>query len=98
MQQIILIKYQVHKEEKKFHLLKKIQGKWENIGTLLGVSLNNINNYETNEQKCKYVLNEWLENGSSEYPVEWDGLIKLLQDVSMKVVAEELREALEHKF
>ena len=36
----------------------------------------------------------WLENGSPKYPVEWASLIRVLQDVQMETVAEELRKAL----
>ena len=98
MPHIIVIKYQVHNEEKEFRLLQRIQDKWNDIGTLLGVPVNTIDSCKKNEEKCKDVLRMWMDNGSQRYPVEWGGLIKVLQDVEMRVVAEEFIEALEHKF
>ena len=97
MPHIILIKYRVRNEEKEFRLIQMIQHKWYDIGTLLGVPMNTIDSRKTNEGKCQDVLKKWMEKGSPEYPVEWDGLIKVLQDVEMGVVAQELKEALEHK-
>lgn len=98
MSHIILIKYQVYNEEKDFRLLQKIQHKWYVIGALLGVPVDTIDSYRsTDEEKCCDVLGMWMERGSPEYPVEWDGLIKVLQDVEMRAAARDLREALEHR-
>ena len=97
MRHIILIKYQVHNEKKEFRLLQVIQNKWYDIGILLGVPVDTIDSRKTNEEKCREILRMWMEMGSPEYPVEWDSLIQVLQDVQMRVVAEELRDALEHR-
>ena len=97
MPRIILIKYRVRNEEKEFRLIQNIQHKWYHIGTLLGVPMNTIDSHKTNEEKCQDVLKKWMEKDSSEYPLKWDGLIKVLQDVQMGVVAQELKEALEHE-
>ena len=97
MPRIILIKYQVRNEEKEFRLIQMIQNQWYDIGTLLGVPMNMIDSRKTNEEKCRDVLKKWMERGSQKYPVDWDGLIKVLQDVQMGVVAQELEEALEHE-
>ena len=97
MAHIILIKYRVHNEEKEFRLLQVIQHKWNEIATLLGVPVSTIDSRKTNGEKCQDALRMWMDNGSQRYPVEWGGLVKVLQDVEMRVVAEELREALEHK-
>ena len=98
MAHIILIKYRVHNEEKALRLIQVIQHKWYDIGTLLGVPVSTIDSRNTNREKCQDALRMWMERGSQRYPVGWGGLIKVLQDVEMGVVAEELRDALEHKF
>lgn len=94
---IILIKYRVRNEEKEFRLLQKVQQKWYDIGTLMGVPMNTIDSRKTDEEKCQDALQKWMERGSPKYPVEWASLIQVLQDVQMRTVAGELREALEHK-
>jgi len=46
------------------------------------------------EEKCREVVRMWLDNGSPQYPVEWASLIRVLEDVEMGTVAEDLKEAL----
>jgi len=98
MQDIILIKYCVHNETSNFRLLEKIQGKWCEIGTLLGVPMSAvIGSHMTITEKCHEVLRVWLEKGSQEYPVEWESVIYVLQDVQMGTVADDLKEALDNQ-
>lgn len=98
MKHITLIKYRVHNETSQFRLLEKIQGKWFELGTLLDVPMNAIiESHKTVTEKCQEVVRVWLDKGSQEYPVEWDSLIKVLKDVQMKTVAEDLTKALENQ-
>ena len=96
MQHILLIKYRAQNKETEFRLLQKIQHKWCDIGTLLGVAVDTIDDRKPNGEKCQEVVRMWLENGSPEHPVEWASLIRVLKDVEMGRVAEELREALDN--
>ena len=96
MQHITLMKYQIQDEETEFRLLQKIQCKWYTIGTLLNVPVNAIDSHKSNEEKCQDVLTMWLDKGSAKYPVEWSSLIRVLQDVEMGTVAEDLKEALDN--
>jgi len=96
MQHITLIKYQAQNGKTEFRLLQNIQCKWHTIGTLLNVPVHTIDSHKSNEEKCQEVVRMWLERGSREYPVEWDSLIKVLNDVEMRTVAEDLREALDN--
>lgn len=90
------MKYRARNEEAEFRLLEKIQCKWYNIGTLLSVPVDTIDSHKSNEEKCQEVVRMWLEKGSPEYPVEWASLIRVLQDVQMGTVAEDLKEALDN--
>ena len=51
---------------------------------------------KSNEEKCQDVVRMWLDKGSAKYPVEWSSLIRVLQDVEMGTVAEDLKEALDN--
>jgi len=98
IQRITLIKYRAHNEILTFRLLEKIQGKWCEIGTLLGVPMNAIiGSHMTITEKCQEVVRVWLEMGSQEYPVEWESLIKVLRDAQMGKVADDLKNALDNQ-
>ena len=47
------------------------------------------------EECCYAVMRQWLDNGSPGYPVTWEGLIELLEDVDCAQVAEELKYAID---
>lgn len=96
MSHITLIKYRINNKVGKFRLVQAIQHKWESIGILLGVPENIFASHQTNEEKCRGVLEEWLKKGSEQYPVEWDGLIKVLEDVELREVAKDLQKALDN--
>ena len=38
-------------------------------------------------------MEHWLDNGSKDYPVTWEGLYDLLEDLGLSKVAGDLREA-----
>ena len=97
MHYIALIKYQKDGGEADFRLLQKIQRKWHDIGLeLLHTSVHN-ESHKTDEEKCRDVLKMWLENGSDKYPVEWGSLVKVLRNVQMNEVAEELQKVLNNQ-
>ena len=81
-----------------------MSNKWKEIGCLLEISLSLLQawgtTYRENPLECiNAVLNHWLQNGTesnSDYPVSWEGLYLLLQDVELTEVAVELKEALDN--
>lgn len=96
MLHLTLIKYKINNKQKEFRLIKEIQHQWENMGTLLGVSVNRFASHEKPEDKCRSVLDAWLKKGSEQYPVKWDSVIKVLQDLQLNEVADVLRKALDN--
>ena len=42
---------------------------------------------------CNEVLEIWLREGGGSYPVNWNGLCQLLEDLKFSVAAVKLREA-----
>ena len=54
-----------------------------------------LSQYRGDLKECCYaVLRQWLDNGSPDYPLTWEGLLELLNDVNCSQVADELRDAL----
>ena len=54
--------------------------------------------YSSNKDRMMQVLNKWMEiAGTDDYPVSWEGLIELLEDIERSSAAEEIKTALAAK-
>ena len=83
----------------KLRIVQNICPKWRQIGNILNISdplLESIlSQYRGDLEECCYaVLRQWMDNGSPDYPLTWEGLLELLNDVECSQVADELRDAL----
>ena len=74
-------------------VIERAQEKWREIGTLLEVpGLMSIEaQYRGNwKEQCHEVLRAWLERGSTKYGTTWQGLLRVLVDVELKMLAKDL--------
>ena len=100
MKNLTLIKWTDSQgKQHKLRIVQNICPKWRQIGNLLNISdslLESIlSQYRGDLEECCYaVLRQWLDNGSPDYPLTWEGLLELLNDVDCSQVADELRDAL----
>ena len=100
MKDLTLIKWKDSQgKQHKLRIVQNICTKWRYIGNLLNISdpvLESIlSQYRGDLEECCYaVLRQWLDNGSPDYPLTWEGLLELLEDADCAQVAEELRDAL----
>lgn len=84
-----------------FKLTQLISSKWFNIGILLGLSADTLENYrqesKDNEQRILNVFNHWINDAGCppDYPMTWRGVLVLLRDIEMSTAAKELKESLE---
>jgi hypothetical protein len=85
---------------KKFKLIAKVSSKWRNFGHLLNQELDQLEAWAdecrgiNSRCWCK-VMEFWIAEGDvEEYPVNWEGLIILLEDVEFSEVATDLKKAL----
>ena len=80
----------------RLRVIERICLKWRDMGTLLGVdhaALGVIKNERQGAKDCCYgILEKWFDNGSKRYPLDWGGMLELLDDLEMSGVAKELRE------
>lgn len=86
-------------KQRKLRIVQQICPKWRQSGNLLGISdpvLESIlSQYHGDLEECCYaVMRKWLDNGSPDYPLSWDGLLELLNDIECSQVAEDLQDAL----
>ena len=85
--------------EQTFRLVDLVSARWMEFGTLLGFTLNVLEGWEKeyhcNSSRCwMKVMDSWVEKGSCDYPVTWEGLCTLLRDMGLPDVRHELIQAL----
>ena len=85
-------------KQHKLRIVQNICPRWRQIGNLLNISdslLESIlSQYRGDLEECCYaVLRQWLDNGSPDYPLTWEGLLELLNDVDCSQVADQLKDA-----
>ena len=83
----------------KFFLKRKVSAKWRDFGELLGLEHNELEawskQYQQDADVCwGCVMQHWLDNGSDNYPVSWEGLCELLEDAEFAKVAGDLRKVI----
>ena len=78
-------------------LLFSINGKWQEIGDLLGVDPDTIDSLSTsslsNQVKMSKILQSWLDNEPT--PVSWDYILDIIEGpLQKKALAIEIRQKL----
>lgn len=100
MKSLTLIKWKDKQgKTQRCNIISSICHKWQTFGRLIDMKESQIETISMKHQKdpeacCIDILRKWMERGSGDYPVSWDGLIELLGDLSLTDVAEELENAL----
>ena len=99
---VIVIKWKDDQgKTQRYRLIDKIRQKWQDIGKLVRIPLDELNSLSDKHKKdaaecCRAVLDTWMEAPPPGYPVTWEGLIELLEDVDLGEVVTELKTVL-HK-
>lgn len=76
--------------------MERISPSWRDIGELIDLSASSLENIATEHRDkplecCRGVLNRWLENPPTDYPITWRGLFQLLEDCKLGQVVSELK-------
>ena len=79
--------------------MERISSRWRDIGELIGLSVPTLTSIATEHRDkplgcCRAVLDHWLENPPTEYPLNWEKLIELLKDCKLGQVVSELQSVL----
>ena len=97
---LVLIKWKNEKgETQQLRIKQLICNKWRDIGHLLEISNEVLESWNTRHKedtlKCiDFVMSHWLQCPTDDYPVSWEGLKKLLLDIQLGKVAEDIELAL----
>ena len=86
-------------QPKSLRILDEISSRWTGAGDLLGLSPARLKGIEEHRLRnarlcCHDVLQDWIQDNQGSYPVSWEGLICLLKDMRLTVLANELEIAL----
>ena len=84
---------------KSLRILDEISSRWTEAGDLLGLSPARLESIEADRLKvskscCRDVLHDWIQDHQGSYPISWEGLICLLMDMKLTILAKELDNAL----
>ena len=82
-------------------LRDQLSTKWRDVGDLLGLTsrLKGIEEQRHCDARlcCRDILLDWLQmDDGSSYPVNWDGMLSLLEDMELSATAKKLQGALKH--
>ena len=82
-------------QPKILRILDEISSRWTQVGDLLGLSparLQGIEKHRLRDARscCRDVLHDWIHDNQSSYPVSWEGLICLLKDMKLTVLAKKI--------
>ena len=97
-----LITWRDGSEIGKFRLINLIIGKCDKISNQFNIPRALYSGWEKQKQGsqdeiCHTVLQHWLDSGTGRYPITWNGLIEVLEDVQLGEVAKQLKTALLNK-
>ena len=95
---LFLIEWRNEKgETERLRIKQKICNRWKYIGDLLEIPEAVLESWNTKHKedslKCiDSVMSHWLQHPTDDYPVSWEGLKKLLQDVELSEVAKDIED------
>ena len=98
--ELVLFKYTKRGEKKKLKIISKASHKWKDIARLICSDANITskleNNYHGDPNEClrqtfiDYFIDKKPQGG---YTQDWNGVVELLDDVSLQTLAEDVRYA-----
>lgn len=100
MKYLHLISWKEDQHVHKFELVNRVSAKWREFGIQLGLQTNTLDGYSKETLKVtecwEKVMQNWLDGqGAENYPVKWEGLYRLLEDVGVPQVAIDFEKAVE---
>ena len=78
---------------------EKISPRWEEAGDLLGLTIERLQGIRIQRlgdvgMCCRDILVDWLHENQGDYPVTWEGMVQLLEDMELSAAAQQLQNAL----
>ena len=94
-----MIKWVDANGKQEFKLGQKISSKWRDIGYQIDMTQNELDGLgkqkgQDSDECWTAVMGKWLQGqGSSDYPVTWEGLYTLLDDIGVSEITAGLKKA-----
>ena len=99
MSELQLLKYTVEGKEKIIRIIDCACCKWKEIATFIFDDVSKVRVIEHDHKDAKQCLRQtfiegFIDNKPKNYSRDWQGLIILLKDVELEVLAEEVQSAI----
>ena len=102
LKKLIILEYTEDGEEKEVRIIKEASHKWKDIASLISDDPNRARTLELEHQGKPYdclrqaLIDDFINQKPEDYSQDWRGLIKLLDNVDLKALAEKITNALLH--
>ena len=102
LRKLIILEYTEKEEEKEVRIIKEASHKWKDIVSLISNDPNRVRTLELEQQGKPYdclrqaLIDDFINMKPEDYSHDWRGLIKLLNNVDLKTLAEKVKHALLH--
>ena len=100
LRELIVLKYDEEGETKRVSILNEASHKWKDVAGLICDDPNKTNTLEQQHPGRPYdclrqaLIDDFLNVKPEGYSQDWNGLIELLKDVCLQVLAEKVKRAL----
>lgn len=100
LKELIALKYSDKGERKKVGIISKASHKWKDIAGLICDDANKVSSleqkYHNDPNEClkQALIENFINKRPNDYSQDWNGLIELLNDVDLEVLANEVLHAL----
>ena len=97
---MLILKYKEKGERKKIRIIREASHKWKTIANLICNDINVIiileQRYRGDPEEClkQAFIENFFSKKPQRYSQDWNGLIELLDDVSLETLSEDLKQAL----
>ena len=102
LDELLILKYTDKGERKKLRIINEARHKWRDITHLICGDANITSvleqTYHSDPSEClkQTFINNFISKKPQKYSQDWNGLIEILDDVSLETLAENVKQALSH--
>ena len=94
-----ILRYTADREEKTIHIIRTAACKWKEIAAVILDDPSKMNEIDQSNNKIpadclrQTFVDGFIRNKPKKYSHDWQGLIQLLKDVDLEVLADEIKQA-----
>ena len=99
MEKLVMIKYASVNKIERLRIMREVAPLWREMGCLMGINPHHLKAIELDRKCietdcCWDVFLVWLEKRQGSYPVTWEGLCDLFDDLELSQLSKKIRQLL----